>query len=97
VPRLRAEVALILVDDEAVLFEEDTGGLHRVDAIGALVLSYFDEDSTLASIANELAKVFDAENHIVEEDLIRMSRQLGQKGLLEGVRGHDVQEISDEC
>jgi len=96
VPRLRTNVAAIRVDDETVLFEEDTGGLHQLDAIATVVCSLFDGSAPIGTIVGELATAFGADPREVEVDVLKMTRRLGRHGLLEGVQG-EIREDVVEC
>ena len=60
VPRFRAGVAFVPVKDEALLYIEDTGELHQIDAIGAIICRVFDGHTSIEVAATELADGFDA-------------------------------------
>jgi hypothetical protein len=85
VPRFRDPVATVPVAQEAVLYEQDTGDLHRLDHVAALVCSLFDGQTSVAQAVDELAEAFSAPHETIEADVLLMVRDLGRKGLLEDV------------
>lgn len=85
VARPRDSVAAAELDGEAVLFDEGTGRLHTLDPIATVVWACLDGTATLRDIAGELAEAFGAERAVVESDVLRLVRQLGDQGVLEGV------------
>ncbi len=87
VPRLRSGVELVAMQDEAVLFEEETGRLHQLDPIASLVCRCFDGETSIASVAKELGEGFGEEPSAIERDVLAMVTQLGRLGLLEGIDG----------
>ena len=85
VPRLRDHVASVPVQHEAVLYEEDTGTLHQLDAIATVVCGSFDGEVSVARIVDDLAEQFGADREVVEVDVLAMVRHLAGLGLLDGV------------
>lgn len=86
VPRFRAEVAFVPVADEALLYVEETGELHQLDAIGALICRMFDGATSIEGAARELAAAFDAPREQVAADVLAFAERLAGYGLLEGIR-----------
>jgi hypothetical protein len=86
VPRLREAVVAVPVAEEAVLYEEDTGDLHRLDEVAAIVCSRFDGSTSVERAVDELAAAFGAPREVVGADVLAMVRELGRKGLLDGVQ-----------
>ena len=91
-PKFRNEVAVVPVEDEAVLYEEDHGALHQLDRIATIVCSYFDGRTALADAIEELSGAFGAPAEVIEADVLALARELGAKGLLVGVAGTPVDE-----
>jgi len=90
VPRFRAEVAAIPVADESVLYEEDTGTLHQLDAVATVVCSMFDGSSSMGEAVDELAEAFGADRDVVGADVLRLVRHLAGMGLLDGLPAHEA-------
>ena len=96
VPRFRELVAVVPVQDEAVIFEEDTGALHQLDPIATVVCSLFDGHRAIHQIVAELVAAFGADRSVVETDVLALARDLGEKGLFTDVKG-DTPLPSDEA
>ena len=98
VPGLRDQVVVVPVKDEAVLYEEDTGRLHQLDPIATIVVGLFDGQSSLDQTVTELAAAFGADREVVQNDVLALARDLGRKGLFDGVEGQmPVEEPDDGC
>ena len=89
IPVPGSTVVCVDLDGEAVLFDEDDGGLDRLDPIGAAVWSCLDGKTSIAQLADDLANVYDADRAVIERDVLELMRQLGHRRLLEGVRADD--------
>src|SRR4051794_5534279 len=85
-PGLRASVGVAILDDEAGLLDEHSGATHLLNASGALVLRCYDGQSPIADIAADIAAEFGVERATVETDVLTLTRDLGARGLLDGVR-----------
>ena len=85
-PRPRAGVRLLAVGGEAVLADPE-GGLHHLNATGALVWRCLDGRATLAEIAGDVAAVTGLPVTEVLADLARLTDQLDAAGLLEPSAG----------
>jgi peroxiredoxin len=85
VPELRQTVAVLEIDEEAVLLEEETSALHWLDQLGTIVLKCFDGEATVEELSADIAEAFGADRQVVRDDLIGTTRRLGGAGLLKGV------------
>lgn len=85
VARPRASVVAAELDGETVLFDEDTGHLHTLDPVATVVWGCFDGQASLGEIASELAGAFGADRAVVVADVLRLARELGAQGVLDGV------------
>lgn len=83
--RRRGDVAVVDLDGQAVLYDPDAAAAHHLDAIGALVWDLLDGAAPLSGQAAALADAFGADPAVVESDIVRLTRDLGALGLLEGV------------
>jgi hypothetical protein len=93
-PRLRAHVTLVPVQHEAVLFEEGLGRLHQLSPTAAAVCTCFDGTTDLATLIADVVAVFEGDPIRIEADILAMTRDLGAKGLLVGVRGDMEVEVA---
>jgi hypothetical protein len=72
-------------DDEVLIVDSQTGRIHVLNPVAAIVWECFDGTVTLDELAPELAEVFNAPVEVVLADIVAMARQLGDLGLLTGV------------
>ncbi len=93
-PRLRDHVTLVPIEDEALLYEEG-GSLHQLNSTAAAVCTLFDGEVPLAHLVGDLAAVFDGDSATIAQEVLAMTRELGRKGLLEGIR-HDDPDAADD-
>ncbi len=96
VARRRSSVAAVELDGEAVVYDEVSGAMHLLDPIATIVWKCFDGTTSLAQLSGELAAAFDADQAVILADVVRLARQLGGQGLLEGVAG-DEPEADQEA
>ena len=85
--RLADSVTRVPVEDEAVLYDDATNALHRLDPIGALVVRLFDGRATVAELVDDLAAAFEAPRERIHGDVAALVRTLADNGLLAGVPG----------
>ena len=72
-------------DDELLIVDSDTGRVHVLNSVATIVWECFDGTVTLGELAPELAEAFDAPLEVVTEDILTMTRRLGELGVLNGV------------
>ncbi len=94
-PQLRDHVAIVPVEQEAILYEEQVGQLHQLNPTAAAVCSLFDGEVSLATLIDDLAAVFQGDATEIEADVLAMTRELGRKGLLVGVTGEAELAVGD--
>ena len=88
VPRPRAEVSFVEVDDELVVaapvgpFASDA---HWLDRTASIVWNAFDGVTSLGELVDDLAAAFGADRDLVRDDVLELTRTLGRAGLLDGV------------
>jgi hypothetical protein len=80
-------VASVIVDGQAVLYDEAAKVLHVLDPIGTVVWQCLDGSGTLGEIEADLADVYQMPIKQVRTDVRRLIRQLDRLDLLNGVRG----------
>lgn len=83
IPRARSRVAEIQLDGESLLYEDRLGVLHELNPVAALVWTEYDGRRTLDQIAGELAATFDAEPDTIRRDLVALTTDLVERGVLE--------------
>lgn len=70
-------------DGELVLLDLAKGDYYGLDAIGARLWGGLMAGRTVADIAAELSPEYDVEASIFQTDLLRLARDLAEKGLVE--------------
>jgi hypothetical protein len=86
VAEFRSGLAFISVTDETIIFDELSGAIHQLDPVATIVCSHFDGNITLYEVSHALSIMFDADPHVVAQDVIVLAKRLGGSGLLNGVR-----------
>lgn len=85
-PRVHAGVAEVELDGETVVYDERSGGLHRLNAPATIVWKCLDGDVTVAELAAEIAEVSGAEPAQIEADVLAAVRDFEALGLLDDGR-----------
>ena len=88
VPRPRAEVSFVEVDNELVVVAPvgpSVSDAHWLDRTASIVWNAFDGESSLAELVDDLADAFGADRDRVRDDVLDLTRTLGRAGLLDGV------------
>lgn len=81
--RVPARVEFSRVRDQIALLNVETGVYFGLDAIGARMWDLLCEHRTLRVAAERMASEFDVEPERLREDLLRLVRELVEKGLLD--------------
>ncbi|HEX4863220.1 MAG TPA: PqqD family protein, partial [Acidimicrobiales bacterium] len=84
-PKPRESAVSYRFDDEVLIVDDRTGRIHVLNPIASIVWECFDSTVSLGELAPELAEAFDAPLEVVTTDILVMTRQLGELGLLDGV------------
>jgi len=58
-PRARADLTVIELDGEAVVYDEATSDLHHLNRTATIVFSLCDGDATARELATDIAAVFE--------------------------------------
>lgn len=85
IPRARASVVSEPVGSEMVLVDSESGLVHALNPVAALVWQCFDGEASLDDLVADLADGFGAPADVVRDDLLTMTRAAGRSGLLDGV------------
>ena len=84
-PALADTISLITMQDEAVLYDAQTGDLHRLDPIATAVCNLFDGTTTIDEIVALLTDAFDAPFEVVDRDVRKLIGDLDQRGVLHSI------------
>lgn len=91
-PKIRADLALVELDGEAVIYNDDDGSLHHLNPTATIVLSCCDGTATIKQFSTELAEAFSVPADEIERQVRALLRDFRKKGLLEGTKpsnGHE--------
>ena len=80
-------VESVIVDGQAVLYDEAAKVLHVLDPIGTVVWQCLDGSGTLGEIEADLADVYQMPIKQVRTDVRRLIRHLDKLELVDGVGG----------
>jgi hypothetical protein len=90
VPVRGSDVYTVEIDGEAVLLDEVGNRLHHLNHTASLLWACFDGQAQVRELAAEICDELDLPYDAVLADTLRVVRELGREGLLEGVSGeHD--------
>jgi hypothetical protein len=88
-PTRAPSVYEVEIDGEAVLLDEAADRLHLMNHTATLLWKLFDGHTTIAVLADELSRELDASYETVADDILSITRHLGEEGLLHGVTPAD--------
>ena len=97
VPIPRPTVVGVELDGEAVLYDEATESVHQLNPTATIAWSCFDGSGTLDELIADVASVYEVGAEVVHAGMLELTRELGRKGLLEGVaaRQPEMEEHHD--
>lgn len=84
-PKPRDSAVSCRFDDEILVVDGTTGGIHVLNQVAAVVWECFDGTVSLDELAQELSEAFQVSVETVRADTLAMTRQLGNLELLAGV------------
>jgi PqqD family protein of HPr-rel-A system len=83
-PRARADLDLVEIDDEKVVYDPRTGEVHYLNATAALVFELCDGSGSVREIAGDLAEAFGLPEDEVVDQVEGLVASLREAGLLAG-------------
>jgi PqqD family protein of HPr-rel-A system len=86
-PRVRDDLTVVVLDGEAVVYDEVSGELHHLNASATVVFELLDGTSTIRELAADVAEAFEQPPREVETQIRKLVRQFRQLGLLNGESG----------
>ena len=90
VPVPRAGLAPVAVGDELLIVDDGADRPHLLSPTASLVWSFMDGTGSLGDFAADLVAELGADPRRVQADLVDLARELGRRGLLEGIDGDQV-------
>jgi len=86
-PKVREDLAVVEIDGEAVIYDEESGSLHHLNPSAALVFGMFDGTATIRELAGDLQEAFGVDAGDLEQQVRSLHRQFRAQGLLANRRG----------
>lgn len=84
-PAVAPSISAVLLDGEAVLYDEQSGRVHHLNPSGTIVWQLLDGRTTIAEIAAAIAEAAGANEDVVLADSIGLVQMLGQLGVIAGI------------
>ncbi len=70
------------VGDETVILNLENGTYYGLDPVGTRIWQLMTEKNTLTGICDTLQAEYDVERHVLEQDVLKLSRELLEQGLI---------------
>jgi PqqD family protein of HPr-rel-A system len=83
-PKIRGDLEMVVLDGEAVIYDEGTGELHHLNPTATIVLSMCDGTAPVSGIVGEIAEAFGVQADELEKEIKGVLREFRKAGLLEG-------------
>lgn len=95
-PRPRMTITAEEVDGVVVLYDEEYGACHELNAVATDIWTRLDGTTTVAQLVDDLTTVYLEDRETIERDVLALLRHLGELQVLEGVtsRGETSSEGS---
>ena len=81
-PRVRKDLAVVELDGEAVIYDEDSGDLHHLNPTATLVFSLCDGTVTVAELSRDIGEIFEVPTDEVERQVRSLLRNFRTQRLL---------------
>lgn len=82
-PRVRAELTVVELDGEAVVYDAESMDVHRLNPTATLILGLLDGSATLEELAIDIAEVFERPPDEVRAQLDQLVTELDESRILE--------------
>lgn len=83
-PQRRDDLTVVVLDGEAVIYDERSEELHHLNTPATVVFEMCDAETTVEQMAAEIAEAFGMDATDVEPDVRTAVDSLAEAGLLEG-------------
>jgi Coenzyme PQQ synthesis protein D (PqqD) len=88
-PARAASVYAVELDGELVLLDEHQDRLHHLNPTASVLWSCFDGEARVQDLARDISGELGLSYELVLADTVRIVRELGAEGLLDGVAADD--------
>jgi Coenzyme PQQ synthesis protein D (PqqD) len=83
-PKTRAELTVVELDGEAIVYDDETRRIHHLNPTATIVFNLCDGQSTIAELSGEIADAFNLEQSEVERQVRTLLRLFRKERFLEG-------------
>ena len=81
-PSIRDDLTIVQIDGEVLIYDEDDGSLHHLNATAGVVLGLCDGTRSAPDIASEIADAFELGARSVERQVRSVLRSFAEAGIL---------------
>jgi len=81
-PKVRDDLTVVELDGEAVVYDEATGRLHRLNPTATIIFRLCDGTSTIREMAEDISSAFPVAASEVEQQIRVLLRDFRRKGFL---------------
>lgn len=85
-PKVRADLAVVEIDGEAVIYDEPSRDIHYLNPTAAIVFGLCDGTGTVKEMAADIADAFRVPSDRVERQVRSLLREFKKSKLLDGYR-----------
>lgn len=85
-PKMRSDLAVYELDDELVVYDPSTAGVHHLNPFGAMVFRLSDGTATIKQTAAELAEAYGVASDELDPQVRAVVKELRRHSLLERAR-----------
>lgn len=86
-PKIREGLAMVVLDEEAVIYDPDTSDIHHLNPTATVVLGLCDGTQTIGEMAGHIAEAYGVSRDRVERQVRSLVRKFTQAGILNGTNG----------
>lgn len=77
-PARSSEAVTVEVDGETLIYHRQTGRVHRLNPVGAIVWQWLDGETTVGALVSDLSSAFGIDPTVVRRDVTELLDILGQ-------------------
>jgi len=81
-PRVRGDLAVVELDGEAVIYDEENERLHHLNPTATLIFGLCDGTGTIGDFASDIAEAYGLDRGQVEQQVRGLLREFRRSNLL---------------
>ena len=83
-PQVRSDLAVVVLDGEAVVYDEEENALHHLNPTATLIFQLLDGSASLRELSEELGEAYSQPSEAIEPEVRSAYRYFRRLGLLTG-------------